>query len=343
MRLHSNSALFFRFLQFSVIRHAAVPVLFLSLGLPLWGLSERTLHGRPYYSLKEVGSHLGMDSRWKTKEQELILSSQWTRIGLVRDERSIQINEVSVYLGWPLAYYGKELWISKVDFEQVIRPILTPQVFPDVPRLKRIIIDAGHGGKDPGAINTELKLREKYLAVDLAKRLQAGLEKNGYQVVLTRSEDVFIGLEERCEMANREDADLFVSLHFNAAGSPKVRGVETYAFTPQGQASTARSELSSSDKVDYPANRFDSWNCLVAYYVQRELAAALPTPDRGLRRARFAVLKNLNCPGILVESGFVTHPTEGRNIGSWRYRQKIADAILEGILTYQRTLARLSE
>ncbi|HSH08874.1 MAG TPA: N-acetylmuramoyl-L-alanine amidase, partial [Oceanipulchritudo sp.] len=160
---------------------------------------------------------------------------------------------------------------------------------------------------------------------------------------LTREQDVFISLEERGRQANRLKADLFVSLHFNALDNKSVSGVETYAFTPLNQPSSARSDLHSSDRETYAGQSDGPWSSLVAYYVQRSLVGALKSSDRGLKRARFTVLRDLEMPGLLVEGGFITSSTEGRNIGSAAYRDTMARAIVEGILVYKSTLDRLQE
>lgn len=232
--------------------------------------------------------------------------------------------------------------MNESDYRHQLQPILTPQLNGPTPGLRRIVVDAGHGGKDPGAENPSIGLREKALTLDLAKRVRRLLERRGFTVSLVREKDEFLSLQERGGIANRSGADLFLSLHFNASENRAVRGVETYAFTPPNQPSSARTKLHSSDRVSYPAQRNGDWSTLAAYYVQKSLADALPSEDRGLKRARFTVLRDLHMPGLLVEGGFLTHEREGRDIGSAAYRDRIAEAIVEGILVYQRTLQRLA-
>lgn len=311
-------------------------------GAPLcMAIESRTIRGDAHYDLKDVAGALGMESRWTESEETLRLESQWTRMSFTRGSRSFELNGITVYLGHPIAFLGGTLWIPKLDYERTLQPILTPQVFSDPPKLYRIVIDAGHGGRDPGAMNESLKLFEKYLTLDLAERLGAILRDRGYEIIFTRSDDTFLELKERSTLANQVGADLFISLHFNAAGSSSVSGAETYVYTPRNQPSTARSRMVAADRRFNPANKNDVWNLLAAFHVQRELVTDLGTEDRGVKRARFAVLQHLECPGLLVEGGFLTHSREGRNIGSAAYRQKMAIAIAEGILTYQKTLNRI--
>jgi len=300
-----------------------------------------TINGLPYLEANEVAGRLGMKTSWIERGKRIRLESQWTRMEFELNKREMVLNGTPVHLGFPVAEHRGRLCISESDYSNQIQPILTPQLNGNPPGLRRIVIDPGHGGKDPGAQNPSLGLREKALTLDLAKRLQRLLQANGFEVSLTRSDDTFIELDERSAIANRRGADLFVSIHFNALERSSVSGVETYAFTPFKQPSSARADLHESDLRNYAGQQDGPWSTLLAYYVQRSLADSLGSSDRGLKRARFTVLRDLRMPGILVEGGFVTHPREGSNIGSAAYRDKMARALTEGILLYQKTLSRL--
>jgi len=326
----------------SVRRLAAVIFLagFLSLTAQLTALQ---LNGTAYASLGQIAARLGMQASWLEKGEQMELVSEWTRMEFTRDRREIRINGTQVHLGFPVAGLRGRLYLSENDFKHHLRPILTPQVFGSPPPLRHIVLDPGHGGDDPGAENSALGLREKSLVLDLTRRLQRRLLADGYTVSLTRSDDTFLPLGERARMANALGADLFLSLHFNASVKAAVSGVETFAFTPPYQPSTARAELHSSDRRLYPGNAADPWNTLLGYYVQRSLTEALPAPDRGLKRARFSVLRDLRMPGLLIEGGFLSHAREGRNVGSAAYRDRIAAAIADGLTVYARTAARLEK
>jgi N-acetylmuramoyl-L-alanine amidase len=304
-------------------------------------LSALELNGVAHLSLDDVGAKLGMKSRWVEKGEILELRSEWTRLRFELHKREMTVNGLRVHLGYPVARQRGELYLSETDYRHQIQPILTPQVFGAPPVIRHVIIDAGHGGSDPGAENASLKLREKNLTLDLAKRVKAQLEKAGYTVSMIRSGDRLVALPERSRLANDLNGDLFLSLHFNASTDTKVHGVETYAFTPLLQPSTSRTKLHESDRQSYAGNANDPWSELLGFYVQRSLSEQLPSPDRGLKRARFTVLRDLKMPGILIEGGFVTHPKEGRNIGSAGYRDKIAEAIVQGLKTFEGTAARL--
>ena len=302
---------------------------------------ELTIGGVECVSMTTVARSFGMDKVWTKRGERMTLSSRWTRLELTADQRDIRLNGIRVFLGRSVASTRGDFYISRIDFERTLRAILTPQVFGSVPKLHRIVIDPGHGGKDPGTTNRGLAIKEKDFVLDISQRLRALLQGRGYDVVLTRDKDEYIALSDRPAVANRVGADLFISVHLNAVDSKSVHGTETYSFTPQHQSSTSSSKLRIADRKAYPGNRFDPWNILTAYYIHRDMVQTLSSSDRGLKRGRMAVLKTLSCPGVLVEAGFVTHSEEGQLLRSRAYRQKIAHGIAEGVSRYQKTINRL--
>ena len=309
--------------------------------MPLSGQALE-VNGTKYLGLSEIAGQLGMRTKWLEKGEQLRLESAWTRMDFEVHKREMLLNGLRIHLGFPIAESGGRLYLSSSDFTHQLKPILTPQLNESPPGLRHIILDPGHGGKDPGAENQSIGLREKALTLDLARLLQRRLEAQGFRVSLTRGTDTFIPLAERGQKANRMGADLFISLHFNASAKANVAGVESYVYTPPFQPSSSRAALHSSDRKIYPGNNEGAWSTLLAYYVQRSLTEELGTVDRGLKRARFTVLEDLQMPGILIEGGFVSNTIEGRNIGSKGYRDRIAKGIADAIIVYQRTLERLS-
>ncbi len=220
--------------------------------------------------------------------------------------------------------------------------------------ISRIVIDPGHGGHDPGAQSKGLN--EADLVLDVALRLQKLLVKSpGVEVVLTRSTDVFIPLEERTAIANREGADLFLSIHANASRNPSARGVETYflnfASNPDAEAVAARENSASGQtmhnlpdivKAITLNNKLDESRDF-ATLVQRAMVDHLASGNKGMRdlgvkQAPFVVLIGAGMPSILAEISFVTHQQEGRLLKTGAYRQKIAEALFDGLREYQRSL-----
>ena len=312
------------------------------LGDPPQPKPDITLFKTPYIRLSKVAAQLGMKYQLSKDKQEAVFSSRWTRVRFKKDSRLLLLNNYKIYLGFAVAFHRGQLYLSTHDFDKTIKPLLTPQVFTQTPRLRTIVIDPGHGGKTPGCINKSLGMLEKNLTLDLAKRLKTLLEARGYKVLLTRDKDRSVDNRNRALFANRVNADLFVCLHFNSVDSRTVKGIETYTFTPRNQPSTARSRLIDEDRKLFPPNGDDPWSTLAGFYVQRQLIKSMGGVDRGLKRARFSMMLDLQCPGFLVEGGFFSNYEEAQKIKTVNHRNRLSEAIANGIMTYHKTLDRIS-
>ncbi len=169
---------------------------------------------------------------------------------------------------------------------------------------KTVIIDAGHGGTDPGAVSRHTGQREKDLTLDMARRIRG--ELGGFRTILMRSDDTFIDLDERVRHANRHGGAILISMHFNS-GPSNIRGPETYYW------------------------RVDSHG--LAVRLQRAMSAASPVvnANRGLVRRRLRLTRNPEIPSVLLEGGYLSHPSESRLIADPHYRQKLAAAIAGAI------------
>jgi N-acetylmuramoyl-L-alanine amidase len=175
----------------------------------------------------------------------------------------------------------------------------------------------------------------------LSQELQAQLKRAGWKVSLTRTHDSFIDLADRPAVARRRRADLFVSLHFNSTenSTGSVKGAEVYCLTPPGAPSTnAGGEIVGSGW--FPGNRYNDENMVLGYQLQKTLAQRVPVEDRGVHRARFAVLREATTPAVLVEAGFLSNPVEGRKICTPAYRRQLAAAIVDGLEAYKRIVQR---
>ena len=149
-----------------------------------------------------------------------------------------------------------------------------------------------------------------------------------------RTDDVFVEKGQRALMARLAEADLFVSIHFNAAGNPNARGTETYVLTPARQRSTGDASSPIAELGTETGNATDAWNVVLGEEVHRALIDRLGTVDRGLKRARFAVLRLAEMPAILIGAGFLSHEEEAREIASPTRRGEIAEAMSNGIVAY---------
>ena len=167
-----------------------------------------------------------------------------------------------------------------------------------------VVIDAGHGGFDRGGIAGQ-RVMEKTMNLDVAQRLRSVLQSYGYRVVMTRDSDVFLPLGTRVAIANSYRDAIFVCVHFNATPRRSANGIETYFYSSQS--------LSLASAIHYYVNR------------------VAPTPNRGVRRRGFYVLRRTTVPSVLVECGFLTNPTEAQYAQSVSYRQQLAEAIARGV------------
>ena len=174
-----------------------------------------------------------------------------------------------------------------------------------VGRFNTVVLDAGHGGHHPGARGIDRTSREKVFALDTAKRIERGLKARGYRVIMTRKGDYFVSLPQRVKMSNKQRGAVFVSVHYNWSRRTSASGTETYYHNSRA----------------YP----------LAANIQREVDRAASTPNRGVKRARYHVLRHNAKPAALVELGFMSNPKELKLIKSASYRQKLADAVVRGI------------
>ncbi len=250
--------------------------------------------------------------------------------------REIHINNVKYILCFPAVQKGGSILLSAMDVTKIIEPVLRPGQIKNATPPRLVILDAGHGGHDSGAKGQ--RGIEKEAALDVVMRAKRLLEKNGYTVRLTRSSDVFIPLEKRAAFANRFPGSLFVSVHFNKSSSGAASGIETFALAPRGVPSMDEENFSYSDLKLHPGHAQDPENIALATALHSAMLRNLRLPDRGIKRARFVVIRDIRVPGVLLEGGFMNHPVDGRLIASPAYRDSFARAILEGVNRYRSAL-----
>ena len=300
------------------------------------------LAGVSYTDARAWFARLGYKAAYDADKRVLTLSSATGKITLTADSREASLHGIRIFLGEPALVRRGALHVASIDLDRFIHPILRPNQLP--PRaLRTIVLDPGHGGNDSGTQNKTHKLSEKGFTLDVAQRVQRLLADSGWRVLLTRTDDRFIALPARAEFANKAGADLFVSIHFNAvANNPAVRGTETYVLTPRFQRSTSSPLPTPDDKLDQPGNRHDHWSAVLGAQMHRQLLGKLRTEDRGYKRARFAVLRLVDCPAVLVEAGYLSNDAEARKIATEAYRGDIAEALAAAIHAYAASLGSAS-
>lgn len=296
------------------------------------------VHGTDYVGLADWSRTKGLKWRWLKRDESFLLTNATVRFQLLVDSREARVNGLQLWLLFPLVARNGEIFISQLDADNTVRPLLAPPRNAPHKKIKTICLDPGHGGKEPGYLVGSK--REKDYTLRLAFELRDQLQKAGFKVCLTRSTDALIKLPDRPAVARSRKADLFLSLHFNAAanGRDEAKGAEVYALTPAGAPSTnARGEGNGGWTT---GNKFNANNLLLACQIQKTLVRNLGVEDRGVRRARFAVLRDAAMPATLIEAGFMSHPTEGKKIFDAGYRREMARAIVDGIANYKRIVER---
>jgi N-acetylmuramoyl-L-alanine amidase len=304
------------------------------------GYGNLKFKGQTYVRLSDWASSNDLEHHWLKRDDVFELFNSGYRLQFTVDSMDALINGVHVRLLFPFAAKEGTAFISQIDEKFTLEPLLHPPKNRLKGSIRSICLDPGHGGKDPGF---QLGARqEKKFTLLLAQELRDQLQKAGFKVFLTRAKDTYIELPDRPDLANRRHADLFISLHFNAFSQKASRGVEVYCLTPAGAPSTnARGEGGSAGR--FAGNHFDEKNFFLAFQVQKSLIRFLSVEDRGVHRARYAVLRDAEMPAILIEGGFMSNPTEGSKIFDAAYRRQMARAITEAVSNYKRIVEQPSE
>jgi len=288
-------------------------------------------------SLREVAAryHFGLRA---PPGKKIYLASPALTIVFETDSREIQADGQHIWLHAPVTRSWGRWCITETDAQKVVFPLVNPAVGLRGRRAAVIVLDPGHGGQDQGASGRS-SLIESRAALDIARRLRAKLVNAGFRAYLTRDVDRFVELDERVRLAAARRADLFVSVHLNAAQNRDSRGIETYVLTCPGYPSTAATS-DARNGARYAANSFDMANAILGGCLQQHVRATTRAKDRGLRRARFVVLRAAPCPAALVECGFLTNTTDERLLMSDEYRDRLAAGLARGVQAYARLVQK---
>lgn len=249
--------------------------------------------------------------------------------------QELLVNNIKFVMSYPILYQGGQALFSRLDLCKLIEPVIRPSYIGSSEIFNTVVLDAGHGGHDSGSKG--VYGYEKNYALAMVLVVREALIKRGFKVILTRSNDTFLTLQSRVALANKTPNSIFISIHFNSGGSA-ASGIETFALTPQGSASSlARGGgFSNSARI---GNQFDSENIALATAVHAQVVHRFKLIDRGIKRARWTVLTGCNRPGILFEGGFVTNARECQLIASDQYRKALAEAIGDAVTNYRKALA----
>jgi N-acetylmuramoyl-L-alanine amidase len=302
--------------------------------VPVRQLDRTVIAGSDYIRVEEWADGAHFEMNWARRENTISLRNASTRVDLTVNSRRAEINGVNVWLSLPVVNRNGVALISLVDTLSTLEPILFPAKIDR--HLTTICLDPGHGGKDTGEASRHNY--EKTYALMLAKEVEGLLRQAGFKVILTRKTDEFIELPERPLLARRQGADLFVSLHYNSAVSD-IRGLEVYCLAPAG-VNSSNEGGGRSARLPEAGNAHDGQNALLAYELEKAIAASTRLEDRGMKRSRFEVLREAGMPAVLIEGGFMSNASDARNIYDGAFRRRMAQAIVDGILAYKKTVER---
>jgi N-acetylmuramoyl-L-alanine amidase len=326
-------------------------------------ITTYSIGGATYYPLVTLCDLRGVTMQYDALLRTACLSKDGQRVNLRVGDALVLVNDNAMHLNSPIDAYQGTIAVPRQFKEQIFDVLFRQETLvhrrtqTSKIRLNKVVIDSGHGGNDPGAIGRN-GLKEKDVNLDIAKRLSSFLRAEGVQTVLTRSTDKFIPLSTRVNIANKSGADLFISIHSNAARSRSLCGFEVYYVAPsvsdsKRAALTARSAslnlkdtVFSSDTQDlktivwdmiYTNSRAESIE--LSHSLCKIMDASIDANILGVKNARFQVLKGITMPGILIEVGFVSNLNEERLLKTSAYREKLAAGILEGIREYSQNMA----
>lgn len=304
------------------------------------GWEQKQINGRGYVSLNSIKANYGFATLTRSGKS-MILENPKVKMQLRLGDVDCFMNGVKFVFSYPVAESAGKAWVSKIDLTKLVHPVLRPQFIEKAGNFRTVIIDAGHGGKDAGATN-RLGTEARY-NLKVANLLKDILEKEyKYRVIMTRSDDRYLSLQQRVDVANRvKENAIFISIHHNS-GQSKARGIETFTLSPVGVAHYGRG-LKTSDFRAVSGNFHDSANVALATSVHGMLLTTLKdkktgkpyTLDRGIKRARFSVLSGVKHPSILVECGFMSNPYEARLINDSGYQRTVAKAIAFAVQKYR--------
>ena len=288
-------------------------------------------NNRPYVTFANVAQFYQFPEYTRVS-RTVSLRSERRAIRAQAGTSELSINGVRFFTHFPLLSSGDQDLISVMDVSKIIEPVLRPSRIQKSQKVETVILDPGHGGSDQGASSSWGS--EKLFTLDVALAARKELIRAGYRVEMTRATDTAVSLEERVNIANRFPHAVFVSIHFNS--SYGGAGVESYALAPEGVTSNLSSEhhVSAADVARHAGNAQDGQNIALTASIHATVLTRLAAFDRGVKHARFHVLRDVKIPAVLIEGGFLSNSAEGQRIATSYYRQRLGAAIAQGIQNY---------
>ena len=296
------------------------------------GISQK--NGRTYYDLKKIAAAYGFRVKegYDDKNRTLTLvTPHKEEIIFTVTKQIFQISGTAATLSFPVDYEEGRYLLEKTDYSEFLEPLLRTSLLPRR-AIQRIVLDAGHGGKDQGASSG--KTLEKNLNLLMARKVASILRKRGYVVIMTRNSDTALTLDQRCQIATDKKADLFLSIHCNSAQDPSIHGIEVFLANPPEVPSFGTTNIGKKGA----ASPYQQTSALWAYFTQRALLKATDADDRGVKRKQFKVIIDSPAPSLLVELGLLSNKEECAKLLKADYQDKMAVALCDAIDKLKRTI-----
>jgi N-acetylmuramoyl-L-alanine amidase len=292
------------------------------------------VNGHDYLTVENIAKFYGLPADVVPSGEKIRLEAVKKPLEFVRGSREAMINGARSWLCFPLVEQDGKILVSRTDVAKTIEPLLRPQRVANVGKVQTVILDPGHGGHDKGQVSRYGY--EKDFNLDVARKLRPFLQAKGLRVIMTREGDYFVPLEVRAQIANATRNSIFVSIHFNGTNDdPNATGFEIFSFTPRGAPSTSDNAAAPSSLSMQPGSEVDAQSMALSVCIYHSLLGHIPQFDRGIKRARFAVLRLTRVPAVLIEGGFLTERGESQLIAKKDWRANLAQAIGVGIENYR--------
>ena len=334
----------------SHIKKISILSLFLIFGFSAFAQSQSNIK---LYNLTEYIENQGATLSWDSLSSSGILEKNGHTVSFRVDDELVIADYRNFYITDAPIQKNGNVFITE-NFAEVCSKVFSLTSSTGYFKIGAVLIDAGHGGKDPGAVEThtingkKVTLQEKDITLSVAKKLYAKLQSqySDKKILMTRTEDKFLSLEERVEIANNvelkdHEAILYISIHVNAAFDKKASGFEVWYLSP-GYRRTVIDENTLEDKSLAPIlnsmleEEYTTESILIAKYISEGLEALCGNEmnNRGIKQEEWFVVRNANMPSVLVELGFVTNPTEAKLMADDSYLQKMTNGIYNGLVEF---------
>ena len=292
------------------------------------------INGHDYLSIDNISKFYGLPAEVIPSGAKIQSETANHPLEFVSGSREAMINGARSWLCFPVIEQDGKSLVSRTDLAKTIEPLVRPHRVADVGKVQTVVLDPGHGGHDKGQVSRYGA--EKDFALDVARKLRPILQAKGFRVIMTREGNYFVPLEVRAKIANSARNSIFVSIHFNATNDdPNATGFEIFSFTPRGAPSTSDGNVTSRSFNMQPGSSVDAQSMALSACIYHSVLGQLREYDRGIKRARFAVLRLTTVPAVLLECGFLTERGESKLISNKDWRAKLAGAIGVGIENYQ--------